>query len=463
MDAAYLFAKYFANLKYETLPQRVVEVTKQQVLDFFGVALPGSAKAGVTQIKELTVEWGGAPQSSIIYWGQKVPAPNAAQVNATMVHALDFDDVHEAAVMHPGVVTIPPALALAEMKGGLTGKEFITAIALGTDFICRLGLATRPDQNIISTGWHLTSLYGFMCSAAVSGRILGLSEDEIINAIGIAYHQSAGNGQCTKDGALTKRMGPGFAVKGGVSSALMAEKGVTGAKNSLEGPFGMFNVYHQGSYSQSQLIGELGTRFESVRVSIKPYPCCRGVHPFIDASLELVNEHHIAAEEVKSITAYCGKGTYDLLCSPLEAKKRPRNVVDGQFSVPWGVAAAIARKRVAVDDFTEMAIQSQDILDVSSKIEIEIDASLSRSNDIEPARVNIVTKGGEAFTLQVDHPTGTPEKPMSFADCERKFRDCIANAERRLPDANADSLVKLASGLEEVSDVRELVDLVIWD
>lgn len=464
MDATYQFVKNFTGIGYEDLPEVVVETTKKQVVDFFGVALGGSAREGVKELRELALEWGGAAQSSILNWGDKVPAPNAAQVNATMAHALDFDDVHEAAVMHPGVVTLPTALAIAELRGGISGKEFITAITLGTDFICRLGLATRPGQSVHPFGWHLTTLYGFMTAAAVAARLMSLKEEEMINAIGIAYHQSAGNGQCVKDGALTKRMGPGFAVKGGITAALMAEKGITGAKNCLnEGIHGIYNVYHQGSYSLESLVGELGTRFETVNVSIKPYPCCRGVHPFIDAALALVTKNDIAAEDVKSIMISCGEGTYGLLGSPLEVKAKPRNFVDSQFSVPWGVAVAVARKRAVIEDFTAAAIESRDILDVAEKIDIEIDPSLNRGDEIEPARVKITLKEGKVCSEQVDLPTGTPQRPLSFADCERKFWNCLAQAERRLPEANAEKLLRLIRQLEEVSDVGELIKLAVCD
>lgn len=463
MDATYLFAKNFSEIKFGDLPADVVESTRKQILDFFGVALAGSAKVGATEIMELVLEWGGAPQSGIISRKHRVPAPNAAQVNATMAHALDYDDVHEAAVMHPGVIAVPTAMAVGELKGGLSGREFITAVALGTDFICRLGLATRPGQNVHAFGWHLTSLYGYMTSAAVAARLLELDQDGIVNAIGIGYHQSAGNGQCVKDGALTKRMGPGMAVKGGIAAALMAQKGITGAKNCLEGIHGIYNVYHQGSYARDILIGELGTRFEGANVSIKPYPCCRGVHPFIDAALTLVNEHKIEPRDVESILILCGEGTYGLLGSPLEVKARPRNFVDSQFSLPWGVAVAVARKRAAIDDFTAAAIHSPDILDVSGKIDVQIDPGLNRADVIEPARVKITVWGGDTYTEQVDLPTGTPTRPLSFADCERKFRDCITHAERRIPPDNADRLVGLVEQLEEVNDIGELIDLMMWD
>ena len=462
MDATYLFARNFATLKFEDLPPDVVSATKKQVLDFFGVAVGGSSEAGVKEMTDLALEWGGAPQSTVIYWGYKLPAPIAAQLNATMGHSLDYDDVHETAVMHPGVITVPTALAMAEYKGSLSGEEFITAIALGTDLICRLGLATRPGQNIHGFGWHLTSLYGYMTAAAVSGRILGLDEDQMVDAIGIGYHQSAGNGQCVQDGALTKRMGPGMAVKGGITAALMAKKGITGARNCLEGKHGIYNVYHQGSYSRNALVGELGKRFEGVNVSIKPYPCCRGVHPFVDAALAIVNKHDFLVKDIESILVGCGEGTFGLLASPPEVKARPRNFVDSQFSVPWGVATAVARKRAVIDDFTEAAIRSQDILDVAAKIHVEIDPTLNRTDVIEPAHVRVTLTNGDCYVEQVELPTGTPSKPLSFADCERKFLDCVAHAKNPRSLENATDLVELVAELENVRDVKSLVDLLAW-
>jgi 2-methylcitrate dehydratase PrpD len=210
MDASYLFADHFIQTKFEDLPGQIVDETKKQVLDFIGVALTGYSKEGAKEVRELAVEWGGAPQSTIFGSGEKVPAPNAAQSNASMAHSLDYDDVHEEAVMHPGVVTIPTSLAIGELVGGLSGKDFIKTVAVGGDMISRLGLATRPGKNIHKYGWHFTTLNGYVTSSAVAGSILGLNQEQMVNAMGIAYHQSAGNGQAVKDSALTKRLGPGF-------------------------------------------------------------------------------------------------------------------------------------------------------------------------------------------------------------------------------------------------------------
>jgi 2-methylcitrate dehydratase PrpD len=429
-DATALFVANFHDVRFEQLPPAVVSITKDQVLDFFGVALGGSREAGAAEVRDLALEWGGAPQT------------NAAQVNATMAHCLDFDDVHEDAIMHPGVVAIPTALAMAEYVAGtggrpVSGKDFIAAIVVGTDFICRLGLATRPGESIHQYGWHLTTLFGYMTAAGIAARMLGLDEAGITNAIGIGYHQSSGNGQCVK-----------------------AKRGVTGARNCLEGAAGMYAVYHGHSYSREKLVGDLGMRFESINVSIKPYPCCRGVHPSLDAALALVNEHDVRPEDVRSIVIYCGEATYGLLGSPLEIKARPRNFVDAQFSLAWGVATAIARRRATLDDFSPEAITSPDILAMSALIDVRNDPALDRGDQgIEPARVEITMKDGRVLVHQVDFPTGTPERPLAFADVERKFRELLAHAGQPIAAEKADRLVRTVAALETVEDVRELIGL----
>ncbi|NLO97245.1 MAG: MmgE/PrpD family protein [Peptococcaceae bacterium] len=461
MDASYLFARNFFNVKYEDLPAKVVEETKKQVLDFIGVAIAGFNKDGAKEVRELAIELGGAPQSSIIGTKVKVPAPNAAQANASVAHSLDFDDVHEAAIMHPGVITIPTSLAMAEYKGGLSGKEFIKTVAVGGDMISRMGLATRPGENIHKYGWHFTTLNGYMTSAAVASSILGLSEEQMIYAIGIAYHQSAGNGQAVKDSALTKRLGPGFSVRGGIHAALLAQKGVTGAKNSMEGVNGYYKVYHMGSYSRDILIGELGTRFESANITIKPYPCCRGVHPFIDAALYLVKEYKFEPEDVKSIMIWCGKGTQGLLGEPLEIKAKPRVVVDAQFSLAWGVATALAKKQVGLQHYTDEAIKDPAILDMAAKISLAYDPALD-STGLEPGRVAVTLKDGKTYSVQMDTATGSPERPITFEECENKFRNCIEFADRSLPPENVEKVINMVKDLENLSDIRELINLLVW-
>src|SRR4030042_445376 len=325
MDAAYLLAKNLFKIKYQDIPPEVSEHTEKQILDILGVALGGSSKAGVKELAEIITDWGGKEESTLFCYGRKVPAPNAAQLNATMGHALDYDDTGDGPT-HPSVIIVPAVLAVAERQGKVSGREFVATVALGVDMMGRLGQAfrsgmkTAPVGGHPGAGWHLTALYGYLASAGVAGRILGLDEEKLVNAIGIAYHQCSGNGQCVTEGALTKRMGPGFAARGGIVAALMAEKGITGAKESLEGEVGLFNLYHKGEYDPKPLTADLGKSFTGMNVGMKPYPCCKGTHSYVDVALAIVNKHKIKPEEIKEITVFCQDDKYFLL-HPLEKRR----------------------------------------------------------------------------------------------------------------------------------------------
>ncbi len=464
MDAAYSLARNLVTVNYESIPQDIVDITKKQILDILGVALGGSSRPGVRELAELVGEWGGKEESTVLCFGHKVPAPNAAQVNATMGHALDYDDTGDGPT-HPSVVIVPACMAIAERRGKVSGREFIAAVALGVDMMCRLGQAfrsgmkTAPVGGHPGAGWHLTALYGYLAAAGVAGRLLVLDEDRLLNALGIAYHQCSGNGQCVTEGALTKRMGPGFAARGGIVAALMAEKGITGAKDCLEGEVGLYNLYHKGEYDPKPLIKDLGKRFQGINVTMKPYPCCKGTHNYVDAALALVNKYDIKPEDVQGISVFCQDDKYFLL-HPLEKRSCPENPVDSQFSIPWAVAAVFARGRVGIGDFTEEAIQSPDILDISGKIRVEVDASLKGSEGMEPAKVGVTTKQGQTYVEQADTPAGGSEKPLPFSAYERKFRDCASYSIKPLSDTQIDEVIAKINRLEQLDDIRELIKLL---
>jgi 2-methylcitrate dehydratase PrpD len=464
MDAAFSLARNIVGVKYEDLPLDVVEHTKKQILDILGVALGGSAKAGVKELAEIVSDWGGREESTMFCYGSKVPAPNAAQVNATMGHALDYDDTGDGPT-HPSVVVVPAALAVAERQGSVSGRELITTVALGVDMMGRLGQAFRSGLKTATiaghpgAGWHLTALYGYLAAAGVASRLLGLDEDRMVNAIGIAYHQCSGNGQCVTEGALTKRMGPGFAARGGIVAALMAEKGITGAGESLEGEVGLFNLYHKGEYDPTPLTAELGKRFTGLNALMKPYPCCKGTHAYVELALSMVKNHHIKPEDVKEITVFNEDDKYFLLY-PLEKRRRPENPVDSQFSIPWAVATVFARGRVGIGDFTEESIRSADILELSSKVRVKIDKNIGEKKGLIPAKIGVTIRSGETLIEQSEIPDEGPAKPPPFADYERKFRDCAAYAVKPRTVKQIDRLVSLIKQLDKIGDVRELVELL---
>jgi 2-methylcitrate dehydratase PrpD len=474
MDAIGLFVRNFLETDYDRLPAKVVEVTKKEVLDMLGVALAGIAVPGIREMTDLIAQWGGAPESTVIYYPKKVPAPMAAQANATMGHALDYDDVHDLAVMHPAVPIVPAAMAIAESRGGISGKEFITAVAVGVDMICRLALAAWPGydpkspetRNIafqserVKQGWHLTTLMGYLTVAGVVAKLIGLDEERMANAFGIAYHQCGGNLQGRDDGAQTKRLGPGFATRAGVASALMAEKGITGAKNCIEGNIGLYRMFFQGGYDRETLTSGLGKHFEGINVSIKPYPCCRGIHPSVDTMMGLIAEHDVRLDEVKEIRVFVDAGGYQMLSMPFDVKARPRTPVDAQFSIPWGVATALARRKVGVEHYTEEAIKSPDILEAASRIKIVLDHSLDVSDKMPSGKIELETKDSRVYGNRVDYPLGSPERPMTFEDCARKFRNCASYPASPLPDSRIEGVIEMTAKLEQLENVAQIMDLL---
>jgi 2-methylcitrate dehydratase PrpD len=458
MDAINYFVNNFIKTKYEDLPDAAVESAKREVLDSLATALGGSSKPGVGELVDMVKEWGGGEQSTVIAYGLKCPAPNAAQVNGTMIHALDYDDGHQVALVHIGCVTVSTCFAVAERMGKVNGKELITTIALGGDFLARLGLASRPGSSAISAGWHPTTLFGFLGAAAMSGRLMGFDEEKMINAVGLAYHQCGGAGSGVSDGALAKRMGPGLAAKAGVTSALMAEYGITGDRGPLEGRTGLFNTYMGGDYDINILTDELGKRFEGVNIGDKPYPCCGLTHACIDAALTLRSRHNIDVKQIENITIYGGQTVYGL-SEPPEVKCNPRTITDAQFSVPYVVATALVRGKVTVDDFTTETIKRPEILEVARKATARLEPSMDR-HGVGPGGLIIKMRDGAEYKEEVEYCLGSVERPMTFEDCTKKFRECAPSSIKPLPAGTVEEIIERISRLEEQEDATEIIRLL---
>lgn len=450
--------RHIIRTGYEDIPYAAVESAKREMLDSLATALGGSTRPGLAELVDMVREWGGNEQSTVIAYGFRCPAPNAAQINGTMIHALDYDDGHQVALVHIGCVAVSTCFAVAERMGGASGRELITALALGGDFLARLGLASKPGGSALSSGWHPTTLFGFLGAAAMAGKLMRLDEDKMINALGLAYHQCGGAGSGVADGALAKRMGPGLAASAGIRSALMAERGITGERDPLEGKTGLFNTYMGGDYDINILTGGLGESFESVNIGDKPYPCCGLTHACIDAALALVERHAIAPGKIRHIVVYGGDTVYGL-SQPPEIKCAPRTITDAQFSVPWAVATALANGRVTVNDFTEEALKRQDILDLAQKVTARLDPSMNR-HGVGPGGVIITMKDGTEYTEEVEHCLGSVERPMTFEDCTKKFRECAAFSIKPLPADKVEAIIDMIAGLEKLDDATEIIRLL---
>jgi 2-methylcitrate dehydratase PrpD len=268
-DLAFTVAKRIADCKFEDIPAASVEASKKIILDQFSVALPGSTAGGVPQTVEQMKDWGGKPESTIWVYGDKVPAPNAAFANAMMAHGWDSDDTYVPAIIHIGAPTVPVAFAMAERKGGLNGKDLLTAVNIGINVMCVLSKVVKGDA---IARFHATCLQGGFGATAAAGWILGLDEEKMRHALGINYGQSSGNLQGGWDGAHTKRMSPAFAVRAGILSALLASRGVTGAHNVFEGLSGFFNVYIGGEYNREIVEKQIGKVFDAEDTTFKLHP-----------------------------------------------------------------------------------------------------------------------------------------------------------------------------------------------
>jgi 2-methylcitrate dehydratase PrpD len=460
-----LLTDYLVGLKFEEIPPAVVEATKAQVLNIISVILGGSSASGIKELVGLLNDWGGKPESTVIAYGYKMPAPHAAQANASMAHALDFDDTYNKIMLHSAAVAVPPALAIAEMRGGVSGKEFITAVTLAVDLGCRMCLVLKAPpggkEQLAWQTWHFTSLFGYFMSAAAAARLLKLDEEKMMNALGLAYHQAAGNLQSGREGAQTKRLGPGFACRGGVAAALMAQRGNTGARNFIEGEVGFYGLYHpQSSYCDlTSLTRNLGKQFENEDISLKPYPCGVFNHTAIDAALAITKKQDIKPDDVGEITIFTGEGSF-FLCKPLEVKRHPRNAVDTQFSIPWSVATAIAKRRASVWDYTDEAARDPLMHKLTSKINVTVDPTLT-GGSIEPTRVRIKTLDGREFIHQVDIPLGTPQNPFGPADVKRKLMDCNAVSVEAMSEESLDKLIDAVGRLTEMDDVNHVMRLLV--
>jgi 2-methylcitrate dehydratase PrpD len=285
-----------------------------------------------------------------------------------------------------------------------------------------------------------------------------LDAEKMTNALGLAYHQAGGAGSGVSDGALAKRMGPGFAAKAGVTAALMAERGITGERDPLEGQTGLFNVYMGGDYAPDILTAGLGKRFEGVNIGDKPYPCCGLIHACVDAVLALKSKHDIALDNIEEVITYGGHSVYDL-SQPPEVKCRPRTIIDAQFSVPWVVATALVGGKVTVDDFTESAIARSEILMLAQKVSGKLVPEMDR-HGVGPGGVIIKMRGGEEYREDVAHCLGSPERPMSFADVTRKFRECAASSLKPLSPGTIDKVIEMVGRLDTLDDAAVVIRLL---
>jgi 2-methylcitrate dehydratase PrpD len=440
-DAAAAFARLVADTRTDALPKPAVEAARLSLLDTIGCAIAGTRAAGVAPVRELLLAKGGAEQSAVWGTGRRLPATEAAFVNAMSGHALDYDDQHPG-VLHTGVCVVPAALAAAQAVGLDDLDEIVAAVVVATEVADRLAVAVLDGPAV--TGWLLTPLCGYFGAAAAAARVSGLDAELTRHALGFAYVQASGNGQVTLDGALAKRMQPAFASRGGVFAVELARHGLTGPTDSLEGRRGFFHVYHRDRYSRELLLGALGSKWQIEAATFKPYPCCAWTHAALETALTL-RDRGLTAADLESVVIGVNAQAYQSTGTPLPRRYRPQTEVDGQFSIPYIFATAFVTGGIGLADFQPEGLHRAEVLAVADRVKVQVDADLEANNarEISGARAVVHGPDGAVVEALVKEPLGRGERLLSRADIESKFRQCCEYGSRS-PDY-ADALIALVA------------------
>jgi 2-methylcitrate dehydratase PrpD len=453
MNESLTLAKHIVDVNYDDIPGDVLDATKKSILDGLATILAASGLGeGCEKFVNLAMAAGGRPESTIIGFGAKVPAYLAAFANGSMAHALDFEDTHDVALVHPNAATIPAALAVAESSGDMDGRRFITAITLGSDIVCRLGLALTKDP--FEYGWYMPPILGAFGAATAAAKLLNLNRGQIVHAFSLTVCQATCSAEFVRSPqSMIRAVRDAFAAKAGVLSAQLAQRGIMGFEQPIEGQAGLFRLYARESYELRTLTNGLGRVFEGANVSFKPWPSCRGTHSFIEAALQITEKHDLKPSDIQDIRLTIDPSPAKrVLCEPLPRKQRPRTAIDAKFSIPFVVAVAIAHRGVTLKDFTPQGLRDPMVLQIARRISCEVDRKLQATQGLIQIRA-----GRKVFTSQTpEYPYGHPRNPMSQEALVAKFRDCAAHSARQLSKGDANRLIELILHLEDVDSMEKV-------
>jgi len=457
-DASRDMARFAANTRFEDLSEAAKEITKRSIIDTIGVINAGTRGQGHDRLVAMVERGRGAPESSVIGFGTRLPAWMAALANGAMARAMNFDDGHDRGSTHPSSVVVPSVLALAERVGDVDGRAFLTAVAVGNEVICRLGtaLAQRPG-GVPHDGWFLSSVLGVFGAAAACCRVLGLDEEETRHAFGIALFEASGTLEAfspTGQSSMMRGMVTGLTAKSAVLVASMAQAGITGVPDSLEGRFGLFPVYFGGSYDRDALTRDLGREWALTGISLKAWPTMRYCSAYVDAVGRIVSEHDLVAGDIAEIRVHVA-GYVATRFEPLDEQRRPRNYNHAGHALPYLVAAMAARRRLTIDDLAG-GLGDPDVLALAQRVVPVHDPAFGGDNRLGPAKVVVETRNGALRERVIEVPYGDPRDPMTLDDLGAKFRGCMAYRRAPLAASEVDAVLDSLADLEHCADVAAL-------
>ena len=447
MDVTKRLAEFVINTRYRDLPQEAIDKGKERILDTLGCMIAGGNEEVASILLKHLEMAGGRPEATIIGFGCKTNVTNAALVNGTLGHALDFDDAQVSFHGHPSTVIFPAVLSLGE-KLHCSGELILEAFIVGFEVACKVGRGTNPQ--LYNNGWHATSVVGVLGAALAAGKLLELDADETASALGVAASQACG--LRANFGTMTKPFHAGKAAENGVVSALLAKSGFTASQQILEAKRGFCTTFSV-QYDLDKIFENLGNPFDIVSpgVHTKPYPSCLATHPIIDATLSLAESYDIHPENVESVECGIAPSAFDMLMY-----SNPETGLQGKFSAQYAVTTALLYRKASLEQFTNKKVQDSKAQAMVQKVQVIVHPEIEEA--VPPAMVRIKLKDGREYTKRVDIATGNPEKPMSLNQITEKYKGC---AEAFIDkDRIQESLDKILN-FEKLVHINELIPLIV--
>lgn len=434
-----IFSDFIINLNYENLEPEVVEKTKIHFLDSLGNILAAHQMPWSQIVIKVVKQMKGEEQSTVLGEETKYPMIMVALANGTMAHGVDADDSgSRPSWAHPGSCIIPAALAAAEAEN-VSGKELITALVAGYEISCRVDSSLYPGLR--DRGFHATGVVGTIGAAAAAGKILGLNNEQMVNAFGLAGTQAAGLEEWLTTGDMSKRLHAGKAAMNGLLAAILAKEGYTGPQSVFEGKYGLFST-HSDNYFPERLTSELGSDFKIMKCKFKPYACCHELCSPIRMALELQEEHDIKIEEIEKIRIGLNHITAENQLQIAETSLHAQNHPSVAVSI------ALVEKKVFLKEFFE-CYEDPRVIELGKKAEVYIDNEIDRVfPDKIGTRLEIITKDGTKYSMFEDDK---PPIPLSFI--KEKF---IALASMKLPNEKVEKIIKSVDNLEKLNNLNGL-------
>ena len=433
-------ANYVVSARTEDLPESVRKEATRTMLNWVGCAVGGSRHETVDKAIGALAPFSGPAQASVLGRGERMDVLHAALMNGISSHVFDFDDTHLKTVIHPAGPVASAILALSEYRP-VSGRDFLNALVLGIETECRIGNAVYPTH--YDMGWHITGTAGVFGAAAATGRLLGLSEQQMLWAFGLAATQPVG--LKVMFGTMTKPFHPGRAAQSGFTAALLASHDYTSSEEVLEASNGWANVLSRDP-DYSEITEGLGETYEVLLNAYKPFACGIVIHPTIDGCIQLRNEHELTADQIEGIELQVHP-----LVLQLTGKKTPQTGLEGKFSVYHAAAAAIIDGAGGVQQFSDQAVRNPVTVSLRDRVATVVDPDIHE----DQARITITLKDGRRLEKFIEHAIGSVENPMTDADLEAKF---IGLADGVLPSTQVRQLLDLCWNIETLPSAAMIAE-----